>query len=338
MTQNFTFYSLDMSGYINDAEYREAVKRVLSTQAQNTLFGVNLHDPNSATLVDIPICPFTRRHVFPQITNIVMTGVDHVSPAPKATSKKAAGTKRPRNSRNKQIDLLRIAQCTPGADLNPHRFAAARMTLRANLRGKSEEELCTLDFSSCKTGTCETFLRHLLQNGKIEDSLHSAKRSKINSEHCDLASRATGLYFDTGKYVVTGTASDFQALMAIQKIVAAYANAKQTNGIPTPQTVQNIMWPKCNVENVVASMQLFPPPHNKLNLRKIADCLGSECTYEPDLFPGVIYRPMHRGSKLKCFLLFESGQSVLAGSRNEKEVFQEFKKFVQLIYQIQYLK
>lgn len=340
-----------MSGCETSAEYTRVVERAVRASLENSRIGINVHDPSSATLGDIPVCPFTQRHVFPQITNIVMTGVDHVSPAaaetetetdgPQQTGRSGGSKKRQRNSRTKSIDLLRIAQCTPGADLNPHRFAAARMTLRANLCGAGERELHTKDYRGTGEGSCRVFLRGLLarESDERESLRRAVGQDGANARRAmkDMASRATGLYFDTGKYVVTGTASEYQALMAIQMIVSSYARSQAAPNIPRPyEPLDSVIWPKCNVENVVASLQLFPPPHSHLDLPKIARTLGSECTYEPDLFPGVIYRPLDPENKLRCFLLFESGQSVLAGSRNEKEVFREYKRFINLIYSIQH--
>jgi TATA-box binding protein (TBP) (component of TFIID and TFIIIB) len=319
-----------MSGAETIDQYRQQWLGVISTAYKNAVLGINIHDPNSATLGDIPICAFTGGYIFPQITNIVMTGMDCVTPA---EEKPNPDRKRSRNQRNKSIDLLKIAQCTPGADLNPHRFAAARMTLRANLCGREERELQTVDFP--EKSKCESFLKYILDTKTFDRA--SAKRAKESATQPDLASRATGLYFDTGKYVVTGTSSEFQALMAIQLIVDSYSRSKSDSGKPCPELDRiKTTWPKCNVENVVASMQLFPPPRAKLDLMKISKHLGSECTYEPDLFPGVIYRPLNGGNKLRCFLLFESSQAVLAGSRNEKEVFSEFKIFVDKIYKINF--
>jgi TATA-box binding protein (TBP) (component of TFIID and TFIIIB) len=317
-----------MSGVLHTEDYHKKWLEALSTTNENALLGINVHDPNSATIGDIPLCAYTGGYIFPKITNIVMTGMDCVTACDNESV--PTGRKRPRNSRNKKIDLLQIAQCTPGADLNPHRFAAARMTLRANLCGHEERDLCTVDFS--EKSKCESFLHYIMESGTFDRAC--AKRKGAPTSLLDKASRATGLYFDTGKYVVTGTASEFQALMAIQLIVASYSREDFENGLPKPNFLKKPTWPKCNVENVVAAMQLFPPPHDRINLRKISTRLGSECTYEPDLFPGVIYRPMDGGNKLRCFLLFESSQAVLAGSRNEKEVFIEFKKFVKKIYKL----
>lgn len=77
--------------------------------------------------------------------------------------------------------------------------------------------------------------------------------------------------------------------------------------------------PTLEVKNVVSVGDL----HHEVDLNTLTIGLGLEQTeYEPEQFPGLVYRP----SDTRCVLLvFASGKVVITGGRSEKEDNQAFK-------------
>lgn len=107
--------------------------------------------------------------------------------------------------------------------------------------------------------------------------------------------------YRTGKYIVTGASSEEEA-HAIRK---QFLNVLAENGmIPNPADE------RFQIQNVVCTAELG----ESLNLSALAIGLGLENTeYEPEQFPGLVYRPIGSDSVV---LLFASGRVVITGSQH----------------------
>lgn len=105
--------------------------------------------------------------------------------------------------------------------------------------------------------------------------------------------------YRTGKYIVTGAGSEEEA----QAIRERFLNLLAYNGmIPSPEDE----W--FRIQNLVCTAELG----ESLNLNALTIGLGLEKTeYEPEQFPGLIYRPTGADSVV---LLFASGRVVITGS------------------------
>ena len=105
--------------------------------------------------------------------------------------------------------------------------------------------------------------------------------------------------YRTGKYIVTGADSEEDAYEMRER----FLNLLSENGmIPTSADE----W--FRIQNLVCTAELG----ESLNLNALAVGLGLENTeYEPEQFPGVIYRPSGADSVV---LLFASGRVVITGS------------------------
>ena len=110
------------------------------------------------------------------------------------------------------------------------------------------------------------------------------------------------LIFRTGKMVCTGAKSEKQARSAVRKVVRELKKA----GIII------LGKPEIEITNMVASANL----HGKIDLDKASEVLDN-IMYEPEQFPGAIYRM--EGTKVVT-LLFSSGKFVLVGARSEGDV------------------
>ena len=110
------------------------------------------------------------------------------------------------------------------------------------------------------------------------------------------------LIFTTGKMVCTGAKSEKMARRAVHKVVREL----KENGIII------LGKPKIVIQNMVASANL----HGSIDLETGADILEN-VMYEPEQFPGLIYRMRHPKTVL---LLFASGKLVCTGAKSEEMV------------------
>jgi len=114
--------------------------------------------------------------------------------------------------------------------------------------------------------------------------------------------KASTLIFTTGKIICSGAKSFEEAKFAISKLIKKFREI----GLKVPSD------PKTEIVNIVASAELGV----RLDLNKIVFELG-ECEYEPEQFPGLVYR---LDSPKVVFLIFNSGKLVCTGARSEKAV------------------
>lgn len=114
--------------------------------------------------------------------------------------------------------------------------------------------------------------------------------------------RATALIFKSGKMVVTGTKSTAQLIEAVKKIIRTLVS----NGIEIKGR------PRIQIQNIVAGGDI----HAYVNLEKAAYIL-EDSMYEPEQFPGLIYRM--RDPRV-VLLIFSSGKMVITGAKEESEV------------------
>ena len=120
--------------------------------------------------------------------------------------------------------------------------------------------------------------------------------------------RATALIFSSGKLVLTGTKNDNDAMNASKRIVRILKK------LDFPVTFSNFI-----IQNVVASFNLgFRVRLESLNISH-----EQFTTYEPELFPGLIYR-IH--GKSLVILIFHSGKIIITGARNKNEIYTTFEK------------
>ena len=121
------------------------------------------------------------------------------------------------------------------------------------------------------------------------------------------------LIFSTGKMVCTGAKSEKMAQSAVKKVVRELNN----NGIII------LGKPKIVIQNIVASANL----HGKIDLETAADIMEN-VMYEPEQFPGLIYRMKDPKTVL---LLFTSGKIVCTGGKSEKIVHESVHRLYELL-------
>lgn len=118
--------------------------------------------------------------------------------------------------------------------------------------------------------------------------------------------KTTALIFASGKMVVTGAKSEDDSRLAARK----YARIVQKLGFESKFT-------EFKIQNIVGSCDVRFP----IRLEGLAYNHGHFSSYEPELFPGLIYRMV----KPKVVLLiFVSGKIVLTGAKVREEIYQAF--------------
>ena len=121
------------------------------------------------------------------------------------------------------------------------------------------------------------------------------------------------LIFSTGKMVCTGAKSEKLAKSAVNKVVREL----KKNGIVV------LGKPVIIIQNIVASANL----HSKVDLETACDVLDN-VMYEPEQFPGLIYRMADPKTVL---LVFTSGKIVCTGGKSEEIVHKSVHKLYELL-------
>ena len=116
------------------------------------------------------------------------------------------------------------------------------------------------------------------------------------------------LIFNSGKMVCTGAKSEKEARRAVMRVIKEL----KKSGIII------ISKPELKIQNIVASANLY----GIIDLEKAAFVLG-RTMYEPEQFPGLIYR---MDEPKVVILLFASGKLVCTGAKREQDVYEAVNK------------
>jgi TATA-box binding protein (TBP) (component of TFIID and TFIIIB) len=246
-----------------------------------------------------------------------------------------------------ELPLEQIAQ-RPGFDINNRRFAAVKVTVGASKLSNPSD---VWPDDACERFCADNFVRGLADT-KLASELSEPDESLcVSGAACN--STATCLFFASGNMVCTGASNPYAAMRAVYMTAALIR-----------QSVPGYRNPTCQIENIVASVQMYPllqsmsesdtgsDPSAKrkktgaaikrsvsstdvpgeLNLCKIAKYFELGASYEPELFPGAIFRPTTGedgadGKDSMCFLLFPSGQCVITGAKRTASVYTKFRDF-----------
>ncbi|XP_001843660.2 TBP-related factor [Culex quinquefasciatus] len=114
--------------------------------------------------------------------------------------------------------------------------------------------------------------------------------------------RCTALVFRSGKIVCTGAKNEHDANLAARK----FARIIQKVGY-------NVKFLEFKVQNLVATVDLRFP----IRLENLNQVHGQFSSYEPELFPGLIYRMVKPRVVL---LIFVNGKIVFTGAKSEWEI------------------
>lgn len=121
--------------------------------------------------------------------------------------------------------------------------------------------------------------------------------------------RATALIFQSGKICVTGAKSVHNSTLAAQR----FAYIIEKVGFK-PQPAIDF-----KVQNVVGTLDVGFP----IRLEGLVYAHSTFASYEPELFPGLIYRLV---SPRVVFLIFVSGKIVITGAKKETDLTEALAK------------
>ncbi|KAG2199622.1 hypothetical protein INT46_010549 [Mucor plumbeus] len=179
---------------------------------------------------------------------------------------------------------------TPSRDANPYSVAGITPTLQNIVATVNLD--CRLDL--------KTIALHA-RNAEYNPKRFAAVIMRIRDP------KTTALIFASGKMVVTGAKSEDDSKLAARK----YARIIQKLGFQAKFT-------DFKIQNIVGSCDVKFP----IRLEGLAYSHGHFSSYEPELFPGLIYRMV----KPKIVLLiFVSGKIVLTGAKVREEIYQAFQ-------------
>jgi len=120
--------------------------------------------------------------------------------------------------------------------------------------------------------------------------------------------RTTALCFASGNMVCTGAKNEDLARLASRK----YVYVLQRCGF-------HVRFCNFRIQNLVASTDLGA----LLKLDEMASAFGACCSYEPDMFPGLILR-IQRPKVV--YLCFRSGKIVITGARDRSAITLSFER------------
>ncbi|XP_057716155.1 TATA box-binding protein-like 2 isoform X2 [Corythoichthys intestinalis] len=125
--------------------------------------------------------------------------------------------------------------------------------------------------------------------------------------------RTTALIFSTGKMVCTGAKSEEQSRLAARK----FARVVQKLGFPA-------RFLEFKIQNMVASCDVCFP----IRLEGLVLTHQQFSSYEPELFPGLVYRMVKPRMVL---LIFVSGKVVLTGAKERGEIDEAFENIYPIL-------
>lgn len=125
--------------------------------------------------------------------------------------------------------------------------------------------------------------------------------------------RTTALVFSSGKMVCTGAKSEELSRLAARK----YARIIQKLGFPA-------RFMEFKVQNMVGSCDVKFP----IRLEGLVVAHSQFSSYEPELFPGLIYRMVRPKIVL---LIFVSGKVVLTGAKERSQIIEAFNNIYPIL-------
>jgi transcription initiation factor TFIID TATA-box-binding protein len=164
-----------------------------------------------------------------------------------------------------------------------------------NLVGTTE--LC------CSAGTVDLdYIASVLPNSFYDRKRFAAITIRIANPMC------TALLFTSGKLVLTGSRSWYQCLLAslhIARLLTAHSRGVSF-------TVQDT-----SVQNIVGNAVIPLKEGECLDLEIMYNALETMCTWQPSMFPGLVFRPNNSPVVLLCFY---SGKIVITGGKRERDI------------------
>ncbi|KAH7821080.1 Transcription initiation factor TFIID TATA-box binding protein [Monocercomonoides exilis] len=131
--------------------------------------------------------------------------------------------------------------------------------------------------------------------------------------------KATVLIFESGKIVCTGARDEDIARAASRKAAKSIQKIGDALG-------GKISFQRFKIENIVASCDA----KFKIQLDRLARNQAQFCRYEPEVFPGVVYRLLEADI---TFMVFASGKIVITGAKTRDSMYKGFEDIYPILLQ-----
>jgi transcription initiation factor TFIID TATA-box-binding protein len=125
--------------------------------------------------------------------------------------------------------------------------------------------------------------------------------------------KTTALIFASGKMVCTGAKSEQDSRTAAR----TYAKMISKLGY-------NVKFTNFTIQNIVGSCGV----NFNISLEGLYASNGKHCSYEPELFPGLIFKMVEPKIVL---LIFVSGKIVLTGAKKKEQIYEGFRIIYNLL-------
>ena len=165
---------------------------------------------------------------------------------------------------------------------------------------------------------CSFLLKHDIDLKAVAFRARNAEYNprKVNAVVVRFRSpRSTALIYSNGKVMVTGSRSEEDARTACKKVAVIVNKCNHPN----------VRFADFKIENIVASTDVRYP----VRLEGLAYEHRASCSYEPELFPGLVYRLLEPKISL---LIFVSGKVVITGGRNRQDIITAFKSIYPVLH------
>ena len=150
-------------------------------------------------------------------------------------------------------------------------------------------------------------ISNILPNSKFEKQKFAAITIRLGQPVC------TVLLFTSGKMVLTGCKSMLDCILAS---VSVHEHMRM--GFPGVHfTLEPV-----KIQNIVGNAQIALKAKEKIDLQRFYTDHNVFCTYQPNMFPGLIYRPSDMPIVL---LIFFSGKVVITGAKTMTDVYGGWK-------------
>jgi len=136
--------------------------------------------------------------------------------------------------------------------------------------------------------------------------------------------KAVALIFDSGKIIVTGATTEEGSRAAARKIIKILRNCGFKVGYKSFKIINIVS--SCNFNFPIRLTQLNAYLCYKYNINNHKK--GNKVYYEPEAFPGLIFRM----EKPKITLLmFASGKINFVGAKKQEDIFEAYKKIYPIV-------
>jgi len=150
----------------------------------------------------------------------------------------------------------------------------------------------------------------------IANSCYDKKRFAAITIRID-EPKTTALLFSSGKLVITGASSKQIAIAAIRSTIYMLKNVFSYLDISFKNHI---------IQNIVCNVRI--PKLKTIDIQRLHAEFGTSCTYQPSIFPGLIFRPDNSPIVL---LIFKSARIVVTGAREYDDIVSGFRDIIDTI-------